>query len=61
MESPDQIMKKLDEGDRGILNKILIVERGKMHVQNIKANSRDEKEIVKDIVKIIDEAVKNAD
>lgn len=60
MKTPSQIINKLDKRDQDLLNSILSVEKSKMHVQNIKTNSRDEKDLVKAIVKIIDEAVTDA-
>lgn len=61
MDTPNQIIKKLDQKDRKILNSILSVEKKKMHIQNIKKNSSDEKSLVTAIVKIVDEAITNVD
>jgi hypothetical protein len=57
MDTPADIIRKLDKNDQELVNKILGVEKKKMHIQ--KLNSRDEKEIVASIVKLIDGVVVN--
>lgn len=54
---PNQIIGGLDGEDQGLLKGILSIEKKRLHIQKIKINSRDEKEIVKEIIKIIDEVV----
>ena len=61
MDTPDQVIKKLGKKDLDLLNSILKVEKDKMHIQNIKTNSKDEKVLVTAIVKIVDEAITNVD
>ena len=61
MEPPNQIIGSLDKRDQDLLNGILAVEKKRLHILKIKPNSRDEKEIVSDLIRIIDEAIKDAD
>lgn len=58
---PNDIIGALSDEDQKLLNSILIIEKRRLHIENIKSNSRDEKEIVKEIVDAIDKAVGNAD
>lgn len=56
---PNQIIDSLDKKDQALLNEILTIEKRKLHILQIKSNSKDEKNIVSDIVRAIDKAVKN--
>jgi hypothetical protein len=60
VDTPNQIIQKLSKEDQKLLNKILAVEKKSLHVQKINANSRDEKEIVKEIVNAIDGVLTDA-
>jgi hypothetical protein len=61
MDTPNQIIGKLSEEDQGLLNSVLAIEKKRLHIQTIKTNSREEKEIVKEIVGAIDGAVTDVD
>ena len=54
---PGEIIGSLSKEDQELLNDVLSVEKRRLHITEIKANSRDEKEIVSEIVKIIDKAI----
>ena len=54
---PNEIINSLSEEDQHLLNEVLGVEKRHLHIQEIKKNSRSEKEIVLEIVKIIDKAI----
>lgn len=60
MDTPNQIIQKLSKEDQKLLNKILAVEKKSLHIQKINSNSRDEKEIVKEIVNAIDGVITDA-
>jgi len=60
VDTPNQIIQKLSKEDQKLLNKILAVEKKSLHIQKINSNSRDEKEIVKEIVNAIDGVITDA-
>ena len=60
MNTPNQIIQKLSKEDQKLLNKILAIEKKSLHIQKINANSRDEKEIVKEIVDAINGVLTDA-
>ena len=60
MNTPNQIIQKLSKEDQTLLNKILAIEKKSLHIQKINANSRDEKEIVKEIVDAINGVLTDA-
>ena len=60
MDTPNQIIQTLSKEDQKLLNKILAVEKKSLHIQKINSNSRDEKEIVKEIVNAIDGVITDA-
>jgi len=60
LDSPADIIKKLNKKDQELLNRILQAEKQKLHVQNVKPGSRDEKDLVAAITKLIDEVVTDA-
>ena len=55
--NPSDIVKGLSKKDQALLNAILQIEKQHLHFQEIKTNSRVEKEIVGEIVKLFDKAV----
>ncbi len=57
IKAPGEIIKTLSTGDQQLLNKILGIEKQHLHVEEIKKNSRVEKDVVLEIIKCIDEAV----
>ena len=57
MIKPGDIIKSLSPEDQQLLNKILGTEKKHLHIEEIKTNSRVEKDIVLEITKFIDEAV----
>jgi len=57
MIKPGDIIKSLSPEDQQLLNKILGAEKQHLHIEEIKTNSRVEKDIVLEITKFIDEAV----
>lgn len=57
--NPSEILKSLSSIDQKIINDILSIERSRLHIDEIRKGSREEKEIVSEIVSIIDKAVKN--
>jgi len=60
-KKPDEVLKKLSTEDQKLLNDILGVEKRYLHIQDIKSNSREEKEVVNELVKIINKAVPDED
>lgn len=54
---PNEIIGALSIDDQKLLNDILGVEKRRLHILDIKRNSRNEKEIVSEVVAIIDKAV----
>ena len=54
---PGDIVKSLSKDDEALLGEVLRVEKRNLHIQEIKKNSRNEKEIVAEIVAIINKAV----
>ncbi|TRX56691.1 hypothetical protein [Thalassomonas sp. M1454] len=53
--TPKQIISEsLNVSEQRILNAVLSIEKRKLHVKEIKANSRDEREILDSIMKIVD-------
>ena len=56
---PNEIIKSLSPEDQALLNSILSIEKNRLHIHEIKINSRHEKEIVSEIVSVIDKAVKD--
>lgn len=58
---PSEIISSLSDEDQKILNAILKIEKRRLHIDKIKSNSRDEKEIVKEIVEMVDKVVCDAD
>jgi len=54
---PGDIVNSLSKEDQSLLNKVLDVEKRYLHIQEIKKNSRNEKEIVSEIVAVIDKVV----
>lgn len=57
IKTPGEIIKSLSTEDQKLLNKILGIEKQHLHVEEIKNNSRVEKDIVLEITSCIDEAV----
>ena len=53
---PGDIVSKLTKNDQKLLNDILGVEKRRLHIQEIKNNSKTEKEILTEITAIIDRA-----
>lgn len=60
-KKPDEVLKELSPLDQKLLNDILGVEKRYLHIQEIKNNSREEKEVVSDLEKIINKALPNED
>lgn len=56
---PSEIIASLSKEDQELLNAILKIEKSRLHIEKIKPGTRDEREIVKEIVDIIDKAVSN--
>lgn len=54
---PSDIISSLTRDDQKLLNDVLSVEKRRLHIPEIKSNSRDEKEIVSEIKVLIDKAV----
>ncbi len=54
---PSEIISSLADDDRKLLNGILGIEKRRLHIQEIKANQRNEKEIVSEIIAVINEVV----
>lgn len=57
MKSPKELMDALSPDDKKLLNEILTIERNSLHEVKIKANSKIEKDLVKQITIVIDRAV----
>lgn len=57
MKNPTEIIRGLVAHDQSLLNKILGTEKRRLHIQKIKNNSREEREIVDEIVKIINKEI----
>ena len=60
-KKPNEVLNELSKEDRNLLSDILGVEKRYLHIQEIKNNSREEKEVVSELEKIINKAVPNAD
>lgn len=56
---PNDIIGSLSKDDQKLLNSILSIEKKRLHIREIKSNTRNEKEIVAEIVATIDKAVEN--
>ena len=56
---PNEIIDGLSKEDQKIINEILTHEKNYLHHNELKANSRTEREIVAKVVDIIDVAVNN--
>lgn len=56
---PNEIIGSLLEEDQKLLNGILSIEKRRLHIREIKNNTRNEKEIVSEIVAAIDKAVED--
>lgn len=56
---PNEIINSLSPEDQGLLNSILSIEKSRLHIHEVKKNSRTEKEIVSEIVSVIDKVVKD--
>ncbi len=50
----------MSQVDKKLLNEILSIEKNKLHLPEIKNNSRDEKEVLDQIERRINEAIKDA-
>jgi len=59
IKKPGEIIKALAKEDQQLLNKVLGAEKKHLHIEEIKNNSRVEKDIVAEITKFIDEAVRD--
>lgn len=55
MKSPNEIIKSLDQKDRETLNRLLSLEKSKLHIEELTA--ADNRRIVDELKKIIDGAV----
>ena len=56
---PNDIIGSLSKDDQKLLNSILSIEKRRLHIREIKSNTRNEKEIVSEIVAAVDKAVEN--
>lgn len=56
---PNDIIGSLSKDDQKLLNSILSIEKKRLHIREIKSNTRNEKEIVSEIVAAVDKAVEN--
>lgn len=54
---PNEIIGSLTKNDQKLLNDVLGVEKRRLHIQEIKRNTRIEKEIVSDIISIVNKAI----
>jgi hypothetical protein len=57
---PSQIIESLSKEEQSLLNKVLSIEKAQLHIPIIRPNSREEKEIVASLMRLIDEEVKDA-
>ena len=58
---PNDIIQSLSEKERRILNAVLEVERRNLHIDKIRRNSSTEKEIISNIMSVINKATDDAD
>ena len=56
---PNDIIGSLSKDDQKLLNSILSIEKKRLHIREIKSNTRNEKEIVSEIIAAVDKAVEN--
>jgi len=57
MKNPTEIISELVAQDQSLLNKVLNIEKRRLHIQKIKNNSREERELVDEIVQIINQEI----
>jgi len=58
-KKPNDVINQLQKEDQILLGRILKVEENHLHLRDLKASSRTEKEIISAIMKEVDEAVKD--
>lgn len=58
-KKPNEVINQLQKKDQILLGRILQVEKNHLHIRDLKASSRTEKEIISAIIKEVDEAVKD--
>ncbi len=56
---PKEIIDALSKEDQGLVNNILMLEKRKLHHSEINPNSKEEKEIITEIIGFINRAVKD--
>ena len=56
---PNQIIGSLSKEDQQLINNVLAIEKRRLHIREIKKNTRNEKEIVSEIIDVINRAVEN--
>jgi len=58
---PNDIIQSLSKSEQRVLNAVLEIEKRNLHIDEIKRNSRTEKEIISNIINVINKAVDDAD
>ena len=56
-KKPNEVIELLTGDDKKLLNEVLAIEKKRLHIREIKNNTRNEKEIVSEIVSLINKAV----